>query len=92
MECDARKRNVLLSFECDGRRYRIVAEITSAQGDVEAYLEQYIMETGSTGLSGKEVWLRVSKELSNANKMTIEQCTQMLSFISSFINENFMLM
>jgi len=87
MDKDIIKRHTLMSFEYEGRKYRLISEMISDHGDIEMSIEQHVMDSKTR----EEVWIKVSPELADKNHMTIEQCAVMLDNISKFVNVNFFL-
>jgi hypothetical protein len=77
----------LLRFEYDNRKYRVMSN-SNDRGDVDIYVEQYQYDAKD---SGKSIWSRVSIELIDQNKMTMMQCVEILSVVSRYVSENFVL-
>lgn len=80
-KCEISNRYTLMRFDYDKREYRVISNIISQQRDLEIFIEQHV----------DDMWLRIPTMLDDKNKMTIEQCAQIIKQISDFVNENFYL-
>jgi len=75
----------LVQFEADNRTYRIMLSFINSVGDIEIYVEQYLYDNRE---NGNQIWVEVPPGLIDKNKMTIDQCAEILSVVSQYINEN----
>ena len=76
----------LIQFQSDNRKYRIVAKTINTIGDVEFYVEQYLYEDNI----GNKIWIKIDIDSVNTNKMTLNECIEILKIISEYVNDYYL--